>query len=226
MKKQVVTLNIGNHLPTVTPMTLPTIRCYANKIGAEFKMITEPRIKLPADHGGEKFQLYELSEGYDWTLYLDSDTLVHPNNPDWSEMVAKDTVIFHGLDMYLSRFTATDYNRRSHSLKGACTWFTFFSDWCRDLWHPPELSFEESLKHIHPVAEELRSGCCSAAHLIDDFTVSCNIARYNLNVVTLMDGLYKQCPGDYFFHLYMSDEATKLVEIRKKMQVWGLGVEA
>jgi hypothetical protein len=226
MRKQVVTLNIGNHLPSVTPLTLPTIRHYAQKIGAEFKIIDTPKIKMQADHGGEKFQLYELSEGYDWTLYLDSDVLVHPNNPDWSEMVTKDTVIFHGLDMYLNRFRATQWNRRSGSLRGACTWFTFFSDWCRDLWHPPELSWEESLQHITPVVEELRSGHCPAAHLIDDFTVSCNMARYGLRTVTLMDGLYKQCPGDYFFHLYMTDEATKLVEIRKKMQVWGLGVEA
>ena len=114
MNKQIVTLNIGDFAPKVTAITLPSIGRWADKIGAEFKMITKPVFNMdPASgHGGEKFQLYELSKGYDWTIYIDADALVHPDTPDWTELVDKSVPVFHGLDMSLSRFRATDYVRR------------------------------------------------------------------------------------------------------------------
>jgi hypothetical protein len=226
MKKQIVTLDInGDYAPELKKLTMPTIEHYAHKIGADFNVIKEEKFKLDpkSGHGGEKFQLYELSNGYDWTIFLDADALVHPNTPDWTEMVTKDVVLFHGLDNRFVRFKSTDYSRRSKCIIGACTWCTMHSDWCRDLWHPPTMSWEESLAHISPIWDEVRTGLCPSEHLIDDFTVSENIARFGLKCQTIVD-LYKLCPGEYFFHLYNVDLMTKIVETKKVMTKWGVGI--
>ena len=68
MKKQVVTLDIGNYAPEVTCMTLPFLSRFAHKIGAEFNIIDRP-VFNEASVTYEKFQLYERSKGYDWTYF-------------------------------------------------------------------------------------------------------------------------------------------------------------
>ena len=171
MKKQLVTLDINNYNPEITKWTLPTIKHYAHKIGAELKVITEPVFKQPGFVTYEKFQIYELAKGYDWTIFLDIDTLVYPDTPDFSEGVTKDIVLFHGLDVSLNRFRPTNYTRRSGILAGACTWNVWCSDWTRDIWHPmQETTFDECISNIFPTIPEIKSGCCDAKHLIDDYS--------------------------------------------------------
>ena len=223
MKKQVVTMFIGDFIPDVCKITMPTIEFFAKKIGAEYKIITESKFNMPSVTY-EKFQLYEMSRGYDWTLFLDADTLVNPDTPDWTECVTKEVSLFNGLDLSIQRCRATDYNRRSKSLHGACTWNVMFSDWCRDLWHPlDELTWEEAMEAITPVRQELASGTCNKEHLIDDFLVGQNIARYGLKVTTIMElmrGMGQN--GDYYCHLYACSPQMKLDTIKKKALEWGL----
>jgi hypothetical protein len=176
----------------------------------------------------EKFQLYTLGKDYDWTIFIDADALVHPDTPDWTEAVTKDTVIFHGLDMSLNRFRASDYVRRSHILNGACTWFTCFSDWCRDLWHPmQETTFEACMEAITPVHHEALSGCCTREHLIDDYLVTQNLARYGLKTATVID-LCRQFgqAANYFFHLYAISAEEKVKAMRAKVAEWKLDAAA
>ena len=229
MKKQVITLNINDYCPTLTKLTLPTIRRYAAKIGAEYKVIKEEKIKLDpkSGHGGEKFQLYELTKDYDWTIYIDADALVSPDTPDWTEMIGKNQVLFHGNDMFLTRFRATKYTRRTGALQGACTWFTAHSDWCADLWHPPDfndISWEECMDCISPIIAELGTGHCLKEHLIDDFIVTQNIHRYGLNVKNVLNDLLPKCPGNYLWHIYNCDEIKKVHDCREVIKQWGIKV--
>lgn len=223
MRKQIVTMLIGDFIPDVCKITMPTIEHFAAKIGAEYKVITEPKFNLPSITY-EKFQLYELSRGYDWTWFYDADTLINPDCPDWTEAVTKDIVLFNGLDFSLNRMRATDYNRRSKCLRGACTWNVAFSDWCRDLWHPlDELTWDEAMTQISPMRSENQSGTCPKEHLIDDYLVGQNLARYGLKVTTIME-LCKQIghPGDYYCHLYACTPEHKLETIKKKALEWKL----
>lgn len=223
MRKQVVTLNIsGNYEPEITKLTMPYIYGWSKKIGAEFHTITE-RVFNQKSVTYEKFQLYELSKGYDWTLFIDADTLIHPDCPDWSEFLSKDTVCFNGVDLNLIRFRANNYTRRSNLLYGACTWNVIFSDWCRDLWHPmQETTFDECMENIQPIQHEKLSETCSKEHLIDDYLVTQNIARYGLKVTTIGEIIKNRVHQDlqYYHHLYACSVEEKIKTIIEAKERW------
>lgn len=62
------------------------------------------------------------------------------------------------------------------------------SDWCLDLWRPlDDLTLEEALENINITVGERNSGFCHTEHLIDDYTLSRNIARFGLKVQTVME---------------------------------------
>ena len=84
---------------------------HIKKIDADFKVISERKFhNFPVNI--EKFQLYELSKDYDWTIFIDSDFLIHPNCPDLTEVYGKDVVIFNVYDLYPQRFKPNNYTRR------------------------------------------------------------------------------------------------------------------
>jgi len=227
MKKQIVTMRIGDYEPEICRLTMPTIEHFAKKSGCEYKVITEPVFNAPSVTY-EKFQLYQISKGYDWTMFLDADTLVHPDCPDWTEMISKDTVLFNGVDLNLNRFRANDWTRRSNNKNGACTWHVWFSDWCRDIWHPMmDMTWDECMDNIFPTVNELASGTCSKQHLIDDYLVTQNISRFGLKVTTVGDLLRQIGRGQdgYYFHLYACSSEHKLNEIKRVLGTWGIKIE-
>ena len=91
MKKLLVTLDI-NYDKEITKITFPYMKEYAEKIGADFYIITKR--KFPnLDINLEKFQLYDICENYDWTIFLDADCLIDPNGKDLTELVENDRII-------------------------------------------------------------------------------------------------------------------------------------
>ena len=215
MKKQIITLDI-NYNKEITDLTYPYMKKYAHKIQADFNIITER--KFP-EYGAniEKFQLYELSKEYDWTIFLDADAIVHPNTPDITEIVGKDTVIFNGNDISNLRFRPNNYTRRDGRWIGACTWLTCFSDWCRDLWHPYENPYQY-IDEIFPLHMEINYGY-EAEHIIDDYLVTRNIAKYGLKVKSIVKDIYgdyseEKEPG-FFYHLFCVKEKEKIASLKK-----------
>ena len=83
LKKTLYTLNIGNYGPEITALTYPYMRRYAEKIGADFFIITERKFPgWPVTF--EKLQIYELSQQHanDWNIFCDGDCLIHPDLMD------------------------------------------------------------------------------------------------------------------------------------------------
>ena len=186
-KKQIITMRIWDYNPPFLRYTLPLLKWYAEKCRAEFRVI-DKAVFNEKSITYEKFQVYEMAKGYDWTFFLDADALVHPDSADFTAAVTKDVVLFHGMDMSLTRFAPNDWTNRSQQVNGACTWCVLCSDWTRDIWHPmQETTFDDCLRNIHPTVAELKSGCCPPEHLIDDYIVTTNIARYGLNAKTMME---------------------------------------
>ncbi len=115
MKKALVTLYVGDPFPELFKITSVFMDIWAKKIGAELLVISECKWKgkipetahWPMNY--EKFQLQEISKHYDWTYFLDADAFVHPDTPDWVEMIGcdKSVVMFNGTDNRLDRFKAT-----------------------------------------------------------------------------------------------------------------------
>lgn len=192
IKKCLWTLNIGpkpgeRYAPEICELTYPLFQNFAKKIGADFKVITERKFPgWPVVY--EKLQLHELGRDYDWTIFLDSDALVSPEAFDWTNHLSKDTVAHNGRDMAGVRWKYDQYFRRDGRHWGSCNWCTIASDWCLDIWRPlDDLTLEQAMERINITITEHNSAQCETSHLIDDFTLSRNIARFGLKTQTLMD---------------------------------------
>lgn len=226
IKKVVYTLNIDNFAPEVTAITYPLIHQYVKKIGAEFCIITERKFpEWPVTY--EKFQIYELAKLHeaDWNIYIDSDALIHPDCPDFTEILPKDTVSHHGMDFAPVRWRYDRFFQRDGRHIGSGNWFTLGSDQCIELWKPlDDLTMEEAVSNIQPTLNELNSGVIDPEHLIDDYTCSRNIAKYGLKFIPirkLMEQYGYQGGGPFFHHQYLIPPEAKVMELQKVMKQWG-----
>jgi hypothetical protein len=84
MDRAVVTLSID--FGAVSEITHPTLRAYAEKIGADFVVLDEKKVSTKYLQY-EKFQLFDLFSKYKRILYLDSDITIRPDCPDLFELV-------------------------------------------------------------------------------------------------------------------------------------------
>lgn len=77
-------------------------------------------------------------------------------------------------------------------------------------------------RRIHPVAFETDKKM-SPLHLIDDFTLTRNIAKFGLKHTTFFDivrSIGQGLNGQYFFHLYNIPETEKLEKLKEKLEEW------
>lgn len=224
IKKTIYTLNIDGYAPEITELTYPLLRAYATKIGAQFHIISDRRWPdMPPVY--EKLQIYYLGQEQqnDWNIYLDSDAIVHPDTLDFTTHLNKDVVMHHGRDIADNRWRLDGYFLRDGRHIGCCNWMTVASDWCLDLWHPLEdMSYEEALSHIYPIVNELKT-VITPSHLIDDYTLSRNVARYGLKFTTVLD-LQRQLGdgGNYFWHQYTLTVEEKVKQISQVIRDWNL----
>ena len=219
VKKTIYTLNIGNYAPEICALTYPLIRAYANKIGADFHIIKDRKFPgWPVVY--EKLQIHELgrTHGNDWNYCVDGDTLINPDMFDVTEHIQKNTICHNGRDMAGIRWKYDQYFRRDGRHIGSCNWFTVGSDWCLDLWRPlDDLTMQEALENINITVAERNSRLCSTEHLIDDYTLSRNIARFGLKVQTITDvcgqfgwrGQQGQGTSPFLYHAYTISNEQK-----------------
>jgi hypothetical protein len=178
MKKLLATINI-NYDKRITDITYPYMHEYAKKINADFLIIDKRKYENdPIAY--EKFQIYDFSKEYDWSILIDSDAIIHPNCPDLTQLHNKDKIILCGHDYYPLRFKHNNYTLRDGRNIGVPTWLTVFSDWTRDLWKPFE-NVESYLDQITVMDLEKNFGYTSE-HLITDYLTSVNVAKYGLKV--------------------------------------------
>jgi hypothetical protein len=225
IRKTVYTLNLNGYSPEITELTYPLIKHYANKIGAEFYVIDKREFpKWPITY--EKLQIYKLSHERqdDWSIFLDSDALVHPETIDWTIFLPKDTVAHNGSDFAPIRWKYDKYFLRDGRNIGSCNWNTIASSWCQDLWHPLDISPEEAVGALYPTVEELNT-VIVPNHLVDDYALSRNIARYGLKAKTLLE-LQKDIgltDANFYWHAYTISVEDKVKNMRSVLRSWKLG---
>ena len=223
--KTIYTLEVDGYAPEVIALTRPSLERYARKIRAEIVVIRERQFPAwPVTY--EKLQIYERAQarGSDWNLYVDADALVHPDLPDVTEMIGKDTVLHTGVDFASCRWSYDRFFRRDGRHIGSCNWFTLASDWCIELWKPPDdLTYAEVLAAIHPIVSETTT-IITPEHLVDDYVLSRNIAKYGLKFVTLRDllGRIGQGGNVYLWHEYTIPVAEKVAALAKTRVEWKL----
>lgn len=224
-KKTIYVLNINEYAPQITALTYPLIKHYAEKIGANFFEIKERKFPDFAPVY-EKLQIYQLAQEHenDWSIYIDSDALVHPDFFDITEHLPKDTVCHHGRDMATHRWVYDRFFKRDGRHIGSCNWFTVGSDWCIELWKPlQDITYEQALKNIFPTVNELNT-VITPDHLIDDYTLSRNIAMHGLKFTTIIEICRKLGfeSANLFWHQYTIDMDKKVAEMKKVIVAWGL----
>lgn len=222
-KKTLYTLNVDDYAPDICALTYPLLRRYAAKIGAEFVVIDQRKNPtLPPVY--EKLQIFDLEQERqsDWILFFDSDAIVHPDMPDVTEVLPRDTVLHNGTDYAACRYVYDDYFRRDGRHISSCNWFTVASRWCLDVWRPLEdLTVEQAVARIRPTVIENTVGI-TADHLIDDFILSRNIARFGLKVKTFREllaplGLHE---SQFLWHQYTMPAEEKLRLIKQVLSAW------
>lgn len=212
------TLNINNYAPEITAVTYPWIKYYADKIDADFRILDERKWpEAPATY--EKLQLFKEGEAYDWNIYIDSDALIHPDMFDLTRHIHPDTVMQYGNDLAGTRWKDDKYFRRDTRQISSCNWFTIASSDCLDLWHPLEdLTIEEALASTKPQLKEAPT--CSDGHLIDDYVLSRNIARYGLRYTTFLKLLKHQGNegAQLLFHSHLLTRREKAYILPRVME--------
>ena len=227
IRKTVYTLNLNNYAPEITALTYPYIQKWCDKIGAEFHMIAFERFPgWPVTY--QKLAIRDLAQRRhdDWSIFVDSDTLIHPDFFDPTNHIGKDTVLHNGQDPAMIRWRYDEYFLRDGRHIGSCNWFAAASDWCRDLWTPLEITLEQALANICPVQGERNSGLVEPEHLIDDYTLSRNIAKFGLKFTTVQEicGRFGFANG-YLNHWYQISNEEKLKRMKlalDNLQKYGL----
>jgi hypothetical protein len=223
MQKTIYLLNIDNYAPELTAITYPPIEAYADRLGADIHIIKTR--KFHEWHVTyEKLQIYELARerGDDWAIYIDSDALLHPELPDITELIPRDTVAHNGNDFGPIRWAYDKYFRRDGRHIGSCNWFTVASSWCFDLWRPlDDLGPDEVTERISLTAPELKF--LKPEHLCDDYALSRNIARFGLKFtsLTMLWAQYGLRP-DFFFHEYLITTEEKVAKAQATLERWEL----
>ena len=225
-KKALFTLNLNPEAyKEITDLTYPLLKHYAKKIGAEFVEIKERKFPdWPSNY--EKMQIYELGQEMknDWNIFFDCDALIHPDTPDFTEHLGKDTVSHNGTDMAGFRFKYDRFYRRDGRNIGSASWLCIASDWCIELFEPvKDLTPADVGQMIFPTASELKHGV-EPIRLVEDFIMGRNIAKYGLKIITLKE-LMKSLgvpEAALFFHIYATPKEEKVVKMVEVLKVWGL----
>jgi hypothetical protein len=221
MKKKIYLLNIDNFAPEVTKLTYPFIRLYAARIGAEIFIIKDRKFPtFPVTY--EKLQIFELGKEHenDWNIYIDSDTLIHPVCPDFTNYLTKDKISFRDADNSVERFKADEYFYRDGRYFSPGNWFMIASDLCLDLWRPLEEPLEKILSNIFPIPNELENGI-TKEHLIDDYALAHNISRFGLHVKFFKEIYQEQgYKMEFLDHHYALSEGEKLLRLKNTIARW------
>jgi hypothetical protein len=226
IKKTIFTLDINNeYSKELTDLTYPYIKQYAHKIGADFHIINERKFPdFPITY--EKLQVYELSQQMenDWNIFIDCDTLIHPDLMDITSHIPFDHVCHFDADIASYRWKYDRHFIRDGRHIGSCTWFVVSSSLCTELWKPvDDMTLDEIEASIFPIKKECNAGY-TPLRLIEDYVLSRNIAKYGLKYISF-NSILKNLEQDgqgLLLHFYMMPVEEKVVRMKQTMKHWNL----
>lgn len=173
-KKNLFVLQIGNYFPELCKITIPNLKSYADRIGADFQLITDRKFPdFPVSY--EKLQIFNLGKDSDWNILVDADFLINPMFWDVTEIVPQDRVgVFLGYKAD-TVFTKLDkYFLRDGRNQGIVSNFVVTHHVCHDLWTPLDIPFRAAAQYV------------PRSHIIDEYCISRNLARFGLKLTGLV----------------------------------------
>jgi hypothetical protein len=208
VKKCVHVLATKDYAPELCAITVPTIRDYAERIGADFNLITERKFPdFPVNY--ERLQIYEAGKPYDWNINVDADMVLGKKLPDITINAPKEwvrVVMQFNLAEYFNLEGNIYFARDARGI-GLVDAFLMTSNWTHDLWKPLEGSIPD-YSHIFKDNNPRR---------ISEYCISENVAKYGLKFT----GAFFR--GDEIFHInYTSGDSEDAIFVaRAKATEWG-----
>lgn len=89
MRTAIVTIAMGDVYERIAKISHPSIKVYADRIGADFIVINRRSISSTSPHF-EKFQIYYLLNKYNRILFIDTDIIIRKDCPNLFEEVPED----------------------------------------------------------------------------------------------------------------------------------------
>lgn len=190
----VVTLDI-NYDSRITDITFPYMMEYAKNIGADFLRITEkkfPTLSISL----EKFQLYDISQKYEWIIFLDADCLVNPKTINFTEL-DNDIVIVPSYneveDHFFDELILEKYNLDYYMPFFFLAFHTSQKN-CVFPWENPKLfdkfinlsSNKPEFKYYKNVRKDLN---INQTWFLDEFLMNLNIVKYGISTISLREDL-------------------------------------
>lgn len=191
-KKLVVTLDI-DYEPRITEITFPYMQQYSENIGADFKIINTRKYDHQYPVSLEKLQLYDISESYDWTIFLDADLLINPNCFDLTETIDNDMILvpeyLNPSDQFKPQNILNKYTISWH-----CPLFiSVFSSQTRCVFNYPEVDPLELVQYINPKSkghthyENSKESTTEPQWFLDEFVYNLNIAKYKIATASIKE---------------------------------------
>ena len=210
MKKILHVVCVDNYLPELMEFTLPNLKAYATKCGAEFNLITERKFPdFPPTY--EKMQVHELGRGAEWNILMDADFMIHPDFWDVTTGFRKDMVAFHAGYDARYWFIPDQYFMRDGRARGIATNFVAVSDWCHDVWTPLEFGWDVAKTKSKRL------------HIIDEYCFSRNLAKFGLKYT----GINFEPEQQYMFqHMGLKDRTEDeikacVAKAKQLLKEWG-----
>jgi hypothetical protein len=195
---------------SLAEVTLPHLKRYAEKIGADLNVISQRRFPdWPLSF--EKHQIFEAGKDYDWNLYFDVDVLIHPDMDDFTLRHPSEKV---GNWWYqdvrgICEAERMDVFREDGRYYGVPDCFVATSRKTHGLWTPLGGNFDH---YIPLLTTDDRS-------LITTFSLSFNLARYKYPIGGVLQSeghlVYLGFNGD---EVVGSREDAALAQLRQ----WGI----
>ncbi len=210
MNKYVFVVYVDNYFPELCDITLPNIAGYAERIEADFRLITER--KYPWFHPTyEKMQVYELGIDNDWNIVIDADMLIHPRFWDVTTVVPENHI-----GMYMSYNCQPYFGVRDSDIAkdgrfiGVVDNFLVVNKAYHSFWTPLDIPPDESLSRI------------TRPEIIGEYCFSRNLARLGLNIA----GIYLPSVQEVC-HLNITTSGNgkekALAEARECIEKWKYG---
>jgi len=208
-KAALVTTRVENYWPELCAITMPAMERYAHEHSVDFHVITERQ--FPTYHPAyEKLQVHEIAKNYERTVLIDADILLHPRLPSFFDF-SFDTValwmVYQIKDPKLTLWepSISPYFLRDKRNLGVVGCLVGASAATYDVFEPLPAGSEYIEQQLYRPA------------IIDEFTMSLNMAKY---------GLKTSHPWNHFAHaMFHADATTKpradtLARVKELATLW------
>lgn len=166
--KCVYTVAIDNWQPELCAITIPNLKRYAQRIGADFKVISQAKFDgYPPNY--ERLQVHELGKEYLWNIVFDADIILHKDFEDPTTLMDKSSVGSLWMMDAKYYFTWNKYFERDGRNIGIADYFVVSSWYTHDIWTPLDMDYETAQKF-----------CLREPRQVSEYCLSLNVSKFGL----------------------------------------------